>query len=159
MHTLSDINAFGLGSDATDIEMEEFFWNDSFWMPAGWTAPGHKGSKPGLAGTGIVPGESRFLVFGTSTNPASEHAACSRIIASATFMGVGIRDIRQEHRPSDDGIRHDYGRGWAIELDRLSWEKHDIPVNSEMSVFSYRYGILNDDATSFTPVIKNRLAA
>ena len=156
MHTLSDINAFGLGSDATDIEMEEFFWNDSFWMPAGWTAPGHKGSKPGLAGTSIVPGESRFLVFGHQPEEGTRRLLADHRLGERSWALASVTSARSTARPTTASATT-VAVGHPAGPDVL--EKHDIPVNSEMSVFSYRYGILNDDATSFTPVIKNRLAA
>jgi hypothetical protein len=125
-----EINAFGLGINSDDVE--PFFGSD-FHMPFKWA------SHP----TGISPGPRarpgmRFLLFGDGG-----------ILASALFLGCSEREHRWEHRPSDDGRRHDYGRGLVLDLDPNSWDRVDI--DGAAAGQSYRYGHLSE-AGHFTQV-------
>ena len=88
-------------------------------------------------GEGVPPGSRAehgmtFALFGDGL-----------ILATVTYLGCSKRDHRWEHRPSEDGRRHDYGIGWVLDLDPNTWEKRKI--RCEASGQSYRYGHLSDD--------------
>jgi hypothetical protein len=124
-----DVNVFGLGINSNDVLP---FLGSDFHMPVGWAA-----GKGVLPGGRAKPGMT-FALFGQGL-----------ILATVTYIGCSERSHRWEHRPSEDGRRHDYGRGWVLDLDPNTWEKRHI--TSEVGGQSYRYGHLSEDGV-FTQV-------
>ncbi len=116
-----DVNIFGLGIHSGDASP---FLGSDFHMPAKWTTG--EGVRPGKrAKVGMT-----FALFGDGL-----------ILATVTYLGCSKRSHRWEHRPSEDGRRHDYGPGWVLELDPNSWERQEIACDA--SGQSYRYGHLS----------------
>src|SRR5687768_11804369 len=101
-----DLNIFGLGINSDDPLP---FIGSDFHMPAKWGTG--EGVRPGPRAT---PGMT-FALFGDGL-----------ILATATFIGCSKRDHRWEHRPSPDGLRHDYGHGWVLDLDPNTWKEQHI---------------------------------
>jgi hypothetical protein len=116
-----DVNIFGLGINSDDAEP---FLGSDFHMPVKWGTG--EGVRPGnRAKVGMT-----FALFGDGL-----------ILATVTYMGCSKRSHRWEHRPSADGLRHDYGSGWVLDLDPNTWEPQEIRCDS--SGQSYRYGHLS----------------
>ena len=65
------------------------------------------------------------------------------ILATVTYCGYSKRHHRWEHRPSEDGLRHDHGPGWVLGLDLNTWK--ETHISHEASGQSYRYGHLSSD--------------
>ncbi len=125
-----DINLFGLGINSDDVSP---FLGSDFHMPFKWAIgegvpPGPR-AKPGMT----------FALFGDGL-----------ILATVTYCGCSRRSHRWEHRPSEDGLRHDYGAGWVLDLDPNTWKERRILC--EASGQSYRYGYLSLDDV-FTQII------
>lgn len=118
-----DVNMFGLGINSDDVAP---FLGSDFHMPFKWATA--EGSPPGIR---AQPGMT-FALFGDGL-----------ILATATYLGHSKRAHRWEHRPSEDGLRHDYGFGWVLDLDPNTWRKRHI--KAETSGRSYRYGYLSPD--------------
>jgi hypothetical protein len=114
-----DINIFGLGINGP----AEPFLGSDFHMPHGW------GSGEGDRPLRAKP-EMTFALFGEG-----------KILATAVFLGYSKRTHRWEHRPSSDGLRHDYGAGWVLDLDPNSWVVREISCDARGQ--SYRYGHLS----------------
>ena len=124
------VNVFGLGINSNDARP---FLHADFHMPSKWTSTDH-GVQPGpRAVTGMT-----FALFGDGL-----------ILATATFCGSSWREHRWEHRPSEDGRRHDYGPGWVLDLDPNTWA--ETLIRCESSGQSYRYGHLSNAGT-FTQI-------
>ena len=125
-----EVNIFGLGINSDDVSP---FLGSDFHMPHGWGSgvgdrPG-KRAKPGMM----------FALFGDGL-----------ILATVTYVGCSKRSHRWEHRESDDGLRHDYGEGWVLDLDPNTWVERTI--HCEAAGQSYRYGHLSEDNV-FTQLI------
>lgn len=123
------VNAFGLGINS--LNADPFFGSD-FHMPVGWATG--EGSVPGPR---AQPGMT-FLLFGEGL-----------ILATAIYLGHSKRSHRWEHRPSEDGLRHDYGPGWVLDLNPNTWVAREIKC--EAAGQSYRYGHLSDEGV-FTQI-------
>ena len=65
------------------------------------------------------------------------------ILATVTYRGCSRRSHRWEHRPSENGLRHDHGPGWVLDLDPNTWTERRILC--DVSGQSYRYGHLSAD--------------
>src|SRR5262245_35796832 len=115
-----DVNIFGLGINSDDASP---FLGSDFHMPTHWTTG--EGHRPRGAQAGMT-----FALFGDGL-----------ILATVTFLGCSQRRHRWEHRPSEDGLRHDYGPGWVLELDPNTWKQDEIPCEAVGQ--SYRYGHLS----------------
>lgn len=76
------------------------------------------------------------------------------ILATATYCGCSKRSHRWEHRPSADGLRHDYGPGWVLDLDPNTWTEPKLRCESAGQ--SYRYGHLSQDDV-FTQITERSL--
>lgn len=129
-----DVNIFGLGIDSDDVKP---FLGSDFHMAVGWasgrgTCPGAR-AKPGMT----------FALFGNGS-----------ILATVTYCGCSPRSHRWEHRPSADGLRHDYGLGWVLDLDPNTWKARQIRCESAGQ--SYRYGHLSSDDV-FTQITERSL--
>lgn len=116
-----ELNAFGLGVNSGDASP---FIGSDFHMPFKW-ATTVDGIRPSRAEPGMT-----FALFGDGL-----------ILATVTFVGCSRREHRWEHRPSEDGLRHDYGAGWVLDLDPNTWEPRN--ARCEASGQSYRYGHLS----------------
>lgn len=123
-----NVNCFGLGINSDDIE--PFFGSD-FHMPHGWSRG--EGLRPARARPGMT-----FALFGDGL-----------ILATVEFVGCSKRSHRWEHRPSDDGRRHDFNDGWVLDLDPNTWTRREIRCDATGQ--SYRYGHLTDDGV-FTQI-------
>jgi hypothetical protein len=130
-----DVNIFGLGINSQDAK--PFFGSD-FHMPAKWKSG--KGVRPGPRATPHM----MFALFGEGM-----------ILATVEYLGSSWRDRRLEHRPSDDGQRHDYGPGWVLDLDPNTWENQKIECDARGQ--SYRYGHLSTNNV-FTQLTERRAA-
>lgn len=118
-----EVSIFGLGINSNDVSP---FLGSDFHMPFKWGS-----------GEGIPPGERAkpgmmFALFGDGL-----------VLATVTYLGYSKRSHRREHRPSEDGLRHDYGPGWVLDLDPNTWDERQI--RCEASGQSYRYGHLSED--------------
>lgn len=121
---------FGLGINSDDPTP---FLGSDFHMPFKWATG--RGVRPGPR---AKPGMT-FALFGDGL-----------ILATATYLGCSERSHRWEHRPSPDGLRHDYGAGWVLDLDPNTWRAQRNPC--EAGGQSYRYGHLSSDGV-FTQLI------
>ena len=124
----SKINAFGLGINSDDASL---FLGSDFHMPVKWTTG--PGLKPARASTGMT-----FVLFGEG-----------KLLATTKYVGVSWREHRWEHRPSEDGRRHDYGPGWVLDLDPNDWA--EVHVDCVADGMSYRYGHISAEGT-FTQI-------
>ena len=116
-----DVNIFGLGINSNDVSP---FLASDFHMPVKWKTG--EGVLPGLrARPGMI-----FALFGDSS-----------ILATVTYIGYSWRDHRWEHRPSENGLKRDYGAGWVLDLDPNTWKQTRIECTA--SGQSYRYGHLS----------------
>src|SRR4051812_34650063 len=116
-----ELNLFCLGVNNDDAS--PFLCSD-FHMPFQWAS-----------GDGVSPGprakpRMTFALFGDGL-----------ILATVTFCGCSKRTHRWEHRPSEDGLRHDYGAGWVLDLDPNTWQRVRVPC--VVSGQSFRYGHLS----------------
>jgi hypothetical protein len=130
-----EINSFGFGINDSDIQP---FLGSDFAMTPGWTAG--KGSKPRhitLPATFVVPGDLGIL-------------------ATVTAVDISWREHRWEHRASDDGLFHDAGPGWVIDLDPNTWVDHStapLPIPNHRVSRSYLYGNFNAETLKFTQIL------
>jgi len=73
----------------------------------------------------------------------AEHELRARV----RFVGARRQQIRQEHIASDDGVCHDRGPGYVLEVDPTTWKVLDQPIllSAAEQGNGYRYYDVNDD--------------